>query len=235
MAAYCLVYGVIHFTSPAGWLPVHRHQLRAQRSVTSMGKLYLYYLVICRKFCSQHVNYTELSWSSRTRVLNTRCSMGVFTAHELTEHQPSEFCWSRPSRDDDARDQWTRPVTGSFSLVHVLWTSFLAASQASHGCGLLPRTSHVPWSVCVGHTDVCCKSGQTDCDAVREVDSSQPKERCFRWRSRSLSAKLHFTYNGMFAWQHPLRSSRRRDTTQQGRQVAAMRSARLHYYGIYYY
>ena len=29
-------------TSPAGWLPVHRDQLRAQRSVTSMGKLYLF-------------------------------------------------------------------------------------------------------------------------------------------------------------------------------------------------
>ena len=42
MAAYCQVYGVIHFTSPAGWLPVHRDQLRAQRSVTSMGKLYLF-------------------------------------------------------------------------------------------------------------------------------------------------------------------------------------------------
>ena len=41
MAAYCRVYGVIHFTSLAGWLPVHRDQLRAQRSVTSMGKLYL--------------------------------------------------------------------------------------------------------------------------------------------------------------------------------------------------
>ena len=42
MAAYCQVYGVIHFTSPAGWLPVHRDQLRAQRSVTSMGKIYLF-------------------------------------------------------------------------------------------------------------------------------------------------------------------------------------------------
>ena len=42
MANYCWVYGLIHFTSPAGWLPVHRDQLRAQRSVTSMGKLYLY-------------------------------------------------------------------------------------------------------------------------------------------------------------------------------------------------
>jgi len=26
----------------AGWLPVHRDQLRAQRSVSSMGSLYLY-------------------------------------------------------------------------------------------------------------------------------------------------------------------------------------------------
>ena len=43
MAVYCWVYGVIHFTSPAGWLPVHRDQLRAQRSVTSMGKLYLFF------------------------------------------------------------------------------------------------------------------------------------------------------------------------------------------------
>ena len=42
MAAYCLVYGVIHFTSLAGWLPVHWDELWAQRSVTSMGKLYLY-------------------------------------------------------------------------------------------------------------------------------------------------------------------------------------------------
>ena len=30
------VYGVIHFTSPAGRLPVHRDQLHAQRSVTSV-------------------------------------------------------------------------------------------------------------------------------------------------------------------------------------------------------
>ena len=45
MAAYCRVYGVVHFTSPAGWLPVHRDQLRAQRSVTSMGKLCLVWLL----------------------------------------------------------------------------------------------------------------------------------------------------------------------------------------------
>jgi len=33
--------------SPAGWLPVHRDQLRAQRSVSSMGKLLPFYRVIC--------------------------------------------------------------------------------------------------------------------------------------------------------------------------------------------
>ena len=38
------VYGVIHFTSPPGRLPVHRDQLQAQRWVTSMGKLYLFYV-----------------------------------------------------------------------------------------------------------------------------------------------------------------------------------------------
>ena len=38
------VYGVIHLTPPVGWLPVHRDQLRAQRSVTSVGKLCLYLL-----------------------------------------------------------------------------------------------------------------------------------------------------------------------------------------------
>ena len=48
LAAYCQVYGVIHFTSSAGWLPVHRDQLRAQRPVTSMGKLHLLPLYILR-------------------------------------------------------------------------------------------------------------------------------------------------------------------------------------------
>jgi len=48
MAAYCQVYGVIHFTSPVGWLPVHRDLLRAHRSVTSMGKLYLF---TCKSLC----------------------------------------------------------------------------------------------------------------------------------------------------------------------------------------
>jgi len=39
MAAYRRVDGL---KPPVDWLPVHRDQLQAQRSVTSMGELYLF-------------------------------------------------------------------------------------------------------------------------------------------------------------------------------------------------
>ena len=44
--------------SPAGWLAVHRDQLRAQRSVTSMGELYLYLYIYCKLIscCSDDAN-----------------------------------------------------------------------------------------------------------------------------------------------------------------------------------
>jgi len=72
---------VIHFTSPAGWLPVHRDQLRAQRSVTSMGKLYL--LIRMRRLpsagaCGHQQNPPVLNWRCRlTQVdLYNGCKMG---------------------------------------------------------------------------------------------------------------------------------------------------------------
>jgi len=43
MAAYRRVDDL---RSPAGWLPVHRDHLRAQRSVSSMGSLYLFYRLV---------------------------------------------------------------------------------------------------------------------------------------------------------------------------------------------
>jgi len=46
MAAYRRVDDL---RSPAGWLPVHRDQLRAQRSVSSMGSLYLFFTVTTMK------------------------------------------------------------------------------------------------------------------------------------------------------------------------------------------
>jgi len=87
MANYCWVYGVIHFTSP-----VHRDQLRAQRSVTSTGKLYLYLftvLNVCEKitsFCrALKEMYTKENWflfsSSRCRYLqriSSACYVHVY-------------------------------------------------------------------------------------------------------------------------------------------------------------
>jgi len=46
MAAYCRVDD-LPVQSPAGWLPVHRDQLRAQRSMSSMGSLYLFTFYRC--------------------------------------------------------------------------------------------------------------------------------------------------------------------------------------------
>ena len=67
MAAYCQVYGVNHFTSPAGWLPVHRDQLWAQRSVTSMGKtLTLIFIIVST---SSHSN--ERLWEHYKNIVFT--------------------------------------------------------------------------------------------------------------------------------------------------------------------
>ena len=63
MAAYCRVDGVIHFTSPAGWLPVHRDQLRAQRSVTSMGKLYKLFFYL-GGLVPERYNQSGFYWSN---------------------------------------------------------------------------------------------------------------------------------------------------------------------------
>ena len=52
---------------PAGWLPVHRDQLRAQRAVTSMGSLYLfmfakfYVHIVTYLFC--RFNSSVFMWS----------------------------------------------------------------------------------------------------------------------------------------------------------------------------
>jgi len=72
MANYCWVYGVIPFTSPVGWLPVHRDQLRAQRSVTSMGKLYLLPFFTCHiAFCALFTESAERTF----RVVNLLVNM----------------------------------------------------------------------------------------------------------------------------------------------------------------
>jgi len=71
MAVYRRVDGV---KSPAGWLPVHRGQLQAQRSVTNMGELHLLILL------------PNLVWSSPTLALSLLFSIylpSLFTVFSL--------------------------------------------------------------------------------------------------------------------------------------------------------
>jgi len=65
-------------------------------------------------------------------------------------------------------------------------------------------TDGVAWSVglSVGHDCEPCKSGQTNCDAVRDVESGGPKEPCIRWGSRSLHAKGQFWGDDARIFQH---------------------------------
>jgi len=55
------------------------------------------------KVCWQPLNWTELNSRSGTGVVNASFIMEVFPAHELTEHQPSQFRCSQSRRDADAR------------------------------------------------------------------------------------------------------------------------------------
>ena len=106
MAAYCQVYGVIEFTLPAGWLPVqyntiqyktckapccrgfrgvclHRDQLQAQRSETSMGKL-LPYLTATRVTTITVVVVVVMCPTARRRC---RCSTSASTPSSQVKHQ----------------------------------------------------------------------------------------------------------------------------------------------------
>jgi len=61
------------------WLPVHRDQLRAQRSVTSMGKLYLFYSTENRSFGdvvpSQSLgSVTTTVWKETTKSNSSDCA-----------------------------------------------------------------------------------------------------------------------------------------------------------------
>ena len=87
--------------SPAGWLPVHRDQLRAQCSVTSMKKLYLFYInytaVVKPQYaqlCLQKVplptgeSRPMIPSSSRFHITNgNSISSAIFVGLTQTEHQ----------------------------------------------------------------------------------------------------------------------------------------------------
>jgi len=102
MAAYRRVDDL---SSPAGWLPVHRDQFRAQRSVTSMGSLYLFYLLKHKGQgwlkCNHLINAIRsqryhafafltsplLKTPSTTTSLSLNCLSSVFGMHG------SVLCW----------------------------------------------------------------------------------------------------------------------------------------------
>jgi len=96
MAAYRRVDDLV---SPAGWLPVHRDQLRAQRSVSSMGSLYLLPLV---EAASLHARGREHTVSALvkfdTRV--TLASVGLFVVEGMDSGRRT-FVLHHPGAGED--------------------------------------------------------------------------------------------------------------------------------------
>jgi len=86
--------------SPAGWLPVHRDQLRAQRSVSSMGSLYLLPFVSLTLHCAVVVTASRVSTQSHV-------DPGSYWDGRPSAGMPS-WCWvasransaSYPQRDE---------------------------------------------------------------------------------------------------------------------------------------
>jgi len=64
---------------------------------------------------------------------------------------------------------------------------YYATSHAEHRCGLLKQMSHIAWSVClwICHSEVLCKNGWTNWDAIWRADSCGSNESYIRWGSRS--------------------------------------------------
>ena len=91
--------------------PVHQDQLRAQRSVTSMGKLYLFYLLQCRSLYTKTTNkekYHSRQFSSSAQ-------------------SPQVL---RPSQTSDARIQ--RSLLGQLNTCGALHCSAIQNHTESH-------------------------------------------------------------------------------------------------------
>ena len=113
---------MIHFTSPAGWLPVHRDQLRAQRSVTSMGKLYLY---LYRGRLSRPHLHCRADAVALTRVYQCRAAETSVPSAPYQLDTPLSFVLRRPcvwyvghGRDVIVRPLSTVEYTSIASLFH---------------------------------------------------------------------------------------------------------------------
>jgi len=73
--------------SPAGWLPVHRDQLRAQRSVTSMGELFFTY------FLTSGINFINHFHEPHRHPSQSAHSITLIIATNI--HQPFSLLHSR--------------------------------------------------------------------------------------------------------------------------------------------
>jgi len=72
--------------SPAGWLPVHRDQLRAQRSVTSMGELFLFYI------CGHNFGLTPFIFTARSSYASA--VFGIVILSVCLPVRPSSVCFA---------------------------------------------------------------------------------------------------------------------------------------------
>jgi len=124
MAAYRRVDDL---QSPAGWLPVHQDQLRAQRSVSSMGSLYLYLLfsryMTCQSNNSQGCGHDHLPKLPRK---NGKMLISQLVTSCLTNH--SELCVSCLLNDQSRRSSIYRlqlrpSFVGKFSVSSALLAS----------------------------------------------------------------------------------------------------------------
>jgi len=117
--------------SPAGWLPVHRDQLRAQRSVSSMGSLYLYLLPL--------FNATKFGWrpllECRAVTLPRReTRWNLQGCPKLTNRSQPLVCRTSPYYQDMRRRYcW---LTNVFPIVDTWLSSEDIARQI---CAMVPK------------------------------------------------------------------------------------------------
>jgi len=69
--------------------------------------------VVNNRHTHRHAHRRRYICSNRSHLCTPCMRCGLIIRSELAEHQPSKFRRSQSSRDADARDHWTRRVTGS--------------------------------------------------------------------------------------------------------------------------
>jgi len=125
---------------PGGWLPVHRDKLRAHRSVSSMGSLYLF-------LSNQKMLYfpTSPNWcfctiwgnkKPRNCVFSLKCCMLFYQKH--TKHIKN-ITWSKSNYP--SLSKWSNGCTKRDQEANIV------------SCSMLPHTSCLPilslcWSLC---------------------------------------------------------------------------------------